>query len=241
VGTQNFSTANDPHYKDPMPQQWSATVERQLGARQALRLTYSGFHSADLTMAPDLNQIQPNTVGFANLPAESRPFPNWSRITTRDNGGYQDYHDVVVQLRGSLNRWGLSHTTTYKWAHSVDNIEDRGAGQGDFQTEINGRTDNRFDPDYLRGPTTNTLQSSELGPARDESHEHRLPAHHVPVLDLSAEDDRARGTDHVLRAGRHTTSPDEFSARVTATLQLRYCGPVSSPGANGIAAPAEGC
>jgi hypothetical protein len=155
VGTQNFSTANDPYYKDPMTQQWSATVERQIGTRHAVRATYSGFHSNDLTMAPDLNQIQPNTIGFANLPLESRPFPNWNRINTRDNGGYQNYHDVVLQLRGTLTRWGLTHTTTYKWAHSVDNIEDRGAGQGDFQSEINGRTDNRFDADYLRGPTTN--------------------------------------------------------------------------------------
>jgi hypothetical protein len=155
VGTQNFSTANDPNYKDPMTQQWSATLERQVGDRQAVRFTYSGFHSNDLTMAPDLNQIQPNTSGFANLPIESRPFPNWNRINTRDNGGYHDYHDLVFQLRGNLTGWGLTHTTTYKWAHSIDNIEDRGGGQGDFQSEINGRTDNRFDPDYLRGPTTN--------------------------------------------------------------------------------------
>jgi hypothetical protein len=155
VGTQNFSTANDPRYKDPMTQQWSATFERELPLRQAFRLTYSGFRSVDLTMAPDLNQIQPNTVGFANLPREARPFPNWNRVNTRDNGGYQDYHDVVAQFRGELTRWGLAHTTTYKWAHSIDNIEDRGAGQSDFQTEINGRTDNRFERDYLRGPTTN--------------------------------------------------------------------------------------
>lgn len=155
VGTQNFSTANDPNYKDPMTQQWSLTFERELAGRQAVRVTYSGFHSTDLTMAPDLNQIEPNTVGFANLPREARPFPNWSRINTRDNGGYHDYHDLVFQFRGDVSRWGLSQTTTYKWAHSIDNIEDRGAGQGDFQSEINGRTDNRFDPDYLRGATTN--------------------------------------------------------------------------------------
>jgi hypothetical protein len=155
IGTQNFSTANDPRYADPMTQQWSLTVERQLGARQAFRATYSGFHSTGLTMAPDLNQIEPNTIGYANLPRESRPFPNWNRINTRDNGGYHDYHDLVFQFRGDLPRWGLSQTTTYKWAHSVDNIEDRGAGQGDFQSEINGRTDNRFAPDYLRGRTTN--------------------------------------------------------------------------------------
>jgi hypothetical protein len=155
VGTQNFSTANDPNYKDPMTQQWSLTVERQVAARQALRVTYSGFHSSDLTMAPDLNQIAPNTVGYANLPREARPFPNWSRVNTRDNGGYHDYNDVVVQLSGDVTGWGVTHTTAYKWAHSIDNIEDRGAGQSDFQTEINGRTDNRFDEDYLRGRTTN--------------------------------------------------------------------------------------
>ncbi len=155
VGTQNFSTANDPDYKDPMTQQWSATVERQIGSRQAMRFTYSGFHSTDLTMAPDLNQIEPNTTGFANLPREARPYPNWNRINTRDNGGYHDYHDLVFQVRGDLTSFGLTHSTTYKWAHSVDNIEERGAGQSDFQSEINGRTDNRRDPDYLRGPTTN--------------------------------------------------------------------------------------
>jgi hypothetical protein len=155
IGTQNFSTANDPYYKDPMTQQWSATIERQIAARQAIRVTYSGFHSTDLTLAPDLNQIHPNAIGYANLPLEARPFPNWSRINTRDNGGYQDYHDLVFQLRGELTGWGLLHTTTYKWAHSIDNIEDRGSGQSDFQSEINGRTDNRFDRDYLRGPTTN--------------------------------------------------------------------------------------
>lgn len=155
VGTQNFSTANDPDYKDPRTQQWSLTFERELNRRNSLRVTYSGFRSTDLTMAPDLNQIAPNTIGFANLPASARPFPNWNRINTRDNGGYHNYNDVLFQLHGTLDRVGLTHTTSYKWAHSIDNIEDRGAGQSDFQSEINGRTDNRFDADYMRGPTTN--------------------------------------------------------------------------------------
>lgn len=155
VGTQNFSTANDPDYQDPSTQQWSLTVERELNRRNALRFTYSGFRSVDLTMAPDLNQIAPNTTGYANLPREARPYPNWNRVNTRDNGGYQRYHDLLVQATGAFERAGLSHTTSYKWARSITNIEDRGVGQSDFQTEINGRTDNRFDPDYMRGPSTN--------------------------------------------------------------------------------------
>lgn len=155
LGTQNFSTANDPDYKDPMTQQWSLTFERELNRRNALRVTYSGFRSVDLTMAPDLNQVQPNTTGYANLPASARPYPNWNRVNTRDNGGDHNYHDLLFQVNGTLRRLGLAHTTSYKWARSINNIEDRGAGQSDFQSEINGRTDNRFDPDYMRGPSTN--------------------------------------------------------------------------------------
>ena len=151
-GTQNFSTANDPDYKDPRTQQWSATLERELTPQTAVRFTYSGLRSADLTMAPDLNQIAPNTVGFANLPRTARPYPNWFRVNTRDNGGYKNYHDVTAQVRGRPSSTGLDYTATYRWASSISNIEDRGQGSASFQSEINGRTDNRFDPDYLRGP-----------------------------------------------------------------------------------------
>jgi hypothetical protein len=151
-GSQNFSTANDPDFKDPRTQQWSVTFERDLNGQSAVRLTYSGLHSADLTMAPDLNQIAPNATGFANLPREARPYPNWFRVNTRDNGGYKHYHDVTAQVRGRLSSAGLDYGATYRWASSISNIEDRGQGSANFQTEINGRTDNRFDPDYLRGP-----------------------------------------------------------------------------------------
>ena len=46
--------------------------------------------------------IQPNTIGFANLPTSARPFPNWNRINTRDNGGYHHYSDVRLDdfIRG---------------------------------------------------------------------------------------------------------------------------------------------
>jgi hypothetical protein len=47
----------------------------------------------------------------------------------------------------------LLYEATYKWAHSSTNIEGpRGAEIGGFTDEINGRTLNRFDPEYTRGP-----------------------------------------------------------------------------------------
>ena len=154
VGTQNFSTANDPGFRDPYTQQWSFTIERELARGNSLRLTYSGHSSVHLTTAPDLNQIAPNTIGWANLPRTARPFPNWNRINTRDNGGNSVYHDFTVQFQG---RWlsGLMYTSSYKWAKAISNVEDRAsrANAGDFNEEIAGRTDNRFDGRYFRGQT----------------------------------------------------------------------------------------
>jgi len=154
VGNQNFSTANDPHFRDPYTQQWSLTIERELDRNNAFRVTYSGFHSIKLTTAPDLNQMQPNTIGFANLPRTTRPFPNWNRVNTRDNGGDASYHDLTLQLNGRVLS-GLSYTSSYKWAKGINNIEDSftRANGGNFNEEIAARTDNRFNSLYLRGPS----------------------------------------------------------------------------------------
>ncbi len=154
VGNQNFSTANDPYFKEPYTQQWSLTVERELDRNNAFRVTYSGSHSVKLTTAPDLNQMQPNTIGFANLPRTARPFPNWNRVNTRDNGGDASYHDLTLQLKGRVLS-GLSYTSSYKWAKGINNIEDSftRANGGNFNEEIASRTDNRFNSLYLRGPS----------------------------------------------------------------------------------------
>jgi len=154
VGLQNFSTANDPYFRDPYTQQWSLTIERELDRSNALRVTYSGLHAIKLTTAPDLNQIQPNTIGFANLPRTARPFPNWFRVNTRDMGGDASYHDLTVQLKGRVLS-GLSYTSSYKWAKGINNIEDSftRVNGGNFNEEIASRTDNRFNSLYLRGPS----------------------------------------------------------------------------------------
>jgi hypothetical protein len=152
VGNQNFSTANDPNFKDPRTQQWSLSFDREIGRRNAFRFTYSGRKDDNLTLAPDLNEVRPNTVGFANLPRGARPFPNWRRINTRDNGGESSYHDLTFQLRGEAFA-DFRYEATYRWAHTSTNIEgSQGAEIGCFTDEINGRTINRFDTEYTRGP-----------------------------------------------------------------------------------------
>ena len=109
----------------------------RLDRNNALRVTYSGSHSVKLTTAPDLNQIQPNTIGFANLPRTARPFPNWFRVNTRDMGGDASYNDLTVQFKGRVLN-GLHYTSSYKWAKAINNIEDNfgRANSGQFNEEI---------------------------------------------------------------------------------------------------------
>jgi hypothetical protein len=167
AGSQNFSTANDPNYKDPYTQQWSFTIERQLTSNQAVRVTYTGYHTEELTLAPDLNQIQPNTIGYKNMfisnadgsamvvnpalgIADPRPYPNWHRVNTRDNGGMANYDDLTVQFTGALRRSGLHYSASYKFAKGITNVEPRNGG-ANFINEISSRTDDRFDTSYQRG------------------------------------------------------------------------------------------
>ncbi len=169
AGSQNFSTANDPNYRDPYTQQWSFTIEQQLAPEHALRISYTGYHSVGLTLAPDLNQIQANTIGYNNMfmtsadgsavvvkptlgIADPRPYSNWRRINTRDNGGTANYNDLTVQYKGLARRWGLNHTLTYKFAKAVSNVEAFGSSASNFTNETSGRTDNRFNARYQRGP-----------------------------------------------------------------------------------------
>ncbi len=98
----------------------------------ALRFTYSGRHDSNLTLAPDLNEIQPNTVGFANLPRTARPFPNWCRVNTRDNGGDANYHDLTFQFTGRLQKAGLNYTSSYKWAKGISTSKSAAHRLGEF-------------------------------------------------------------------------------------------------------------
>lgn len=148
VGTLNFATANNPNFRDPYTQQWSFTVERELNTNNALRLTYTGNRGVKLVTSPNLNEVLPNTVGYNNLPASARPFPNFRQIRTRDNGGDSNYNDFTIQHRARLS--GLIITNSYKWAKGISNVEVE-PSTANFATEISADLNNRFNMAYWRG------------------------------------------------------------------------------------------
>lgn len=119
AGTQDFRRANQIDLRDPQTHQWTATVERALGWSTALRVSYVGSYTKDLVYSPDLNQVQPNTLGYAAV-RNQRPFPDWNVVTTRDNGSKARYNGLTLEFTKRLSR-GLSFNSSYTLAkHESD-------------------------------------------------------------------------------------------------------------------------
>ncbi len=78
-------------------QQWNLTFEQNMGHSIGLRLSYTGSHGQDLEAMEDLNQVHPNTVGYATA-AASLPYPSWSVIQSVENAAFSNYQSGTVEL-----------------------------------------------------------------------------------------------------------------------------------------------
>ena len=143
LGSQDFRRANQFDLRDPRMTQWSLTVERDLGAKTALRVSYIGNKTVDIIVSPDLNQIRPNTQGYAAL-AGTRPFQDWNVVATRDNGAHSRYDGLQSAITRRFSK-GLTVDASYTLARQLSDAG--GAVPSDFPTENGPSLLNTF-----RGP-----------------------------------------------------------------------------------------
>jgi hypothetical protein len=121
-----YRRANNENLKDPRVVQWNASVEQELGHNTVLQLLYTGSHTTQLIYSPDLNQVEPNTVGYAALTAtpalrqQNLKYPNFSEVLTRDNGPSAKYEAGTAQLQRRFGA-GLTFDASYTWAHNLSN------------------------------------------------------------------------------------------------------------------------
>lgn len=134
-GTSYFGTANAIDFRNPYAMQWSLSVDRNIGFSTGLRVSYIGLKSVHLPFAPNLNQSQYSTQYYVLQPLQSRPFPYWGRIESRDTGGYALYNALQIELTHRY-RSGLVFNAAYTWAH---NMTDTG---GPNPTGFGGETGN---------------------------------------------------------------------------------------------------
>ena len=146
-GSLDFRRANQTDLRDPRVTQWTFSIDRDLGWNTGLRMSYIGSKTVDLVWSPDLNQVQPNTAGYAAV-RSTRPFPDWNVVTTRDNNAQSQYNALGVELTRRLSR-GLAFNASYTLAKNI--ADHGGAVPGNFTGENGATTVNLFRGESDRG------------------------------------------------------------------------------------------
>ena len=128
---------NDPNYKNPRSQQYSAEIQRQFAGDMMLSVAYVGSHNSRLDYSGKANaarQASPNGTPNAAIDAlKAIPFmvPNW---TYSQSIGWSNYNALEVKFQKRFSK-GLQTLLSYTWSKSLDtssgyfNVEN-GAGSG---------------------------------------------------------------------------------------------------------------
>jgi hypothetical protein len=141
-GTAGFYYAFPIHYRDPKVQQWNLTLEQDLGHSIGLRMSYSGSHGSALEAMVDLNQVQPNTVGYA-VAQDSRPYPAWSIVQSVTNLAESNYNSGTVDISRRSGK-GVTFDASYTWTRDLSNAA--GLAPNAFAVAGGSYLTSRFDP-----------------------------------------------------------------------------------------------
>jgi hypothetical protein len=121
----------DPKVRIPYMQQWNLSVERVVGS-MGLRASYLGLKTNKLVVARNVNQVMPSTTPFST---SRRPFPQFSSVTYRENGGTSFYNALILSAERKFKN-GLQYQAGYTWAKNLtdavtpENAYDRRAERG---------------------------------------------------------------------------------------------------------------
>jgi hypothetical protein len=146
-----YRRANQWDLADPTVFQWNASVDHTIGWGTVLRASYTGSHTYNLIYSPDLNQVAPNTFGYAALTATSAlrqqylPFPNFREVLTRANGPSDKYDALTIEANKRFSN-NLQFFNNYTYAKNITNALGAApssaipiGGQGDNGNNVENR------------------------------------------------------------------------------------------------------
>ena len=140
AGTAGFYYAFPIHYKDPSVQQWNLTVEQDLGRGLGARFSYVGSHGTNLETFVDLNQVHPNTTGYAN---QALSYPLWSVIQSVENLATSNYNSGTVEVSRHSGK-NLTFDASYTFTRDISNAA--GATPSGFAGSGGNFVTDRFNP-----------------------------------------------------------------------------------------------
>ena len=141
-GTAGFYYAFPIHYKEPTVQQWNLTFEQDFGHSIGMRLSYTGSRGQNLEAMVDLNQVQPNTVGYT-VASANLPYPAWSIIQSVANAAESNYNSGTAEVSRHTGK-GLTFDASYTWTRDLSNAG--GATPSAFAVAGGTYLTNRFHP-----------------------------------------------------------------------------------------------
>ena len=135
--SSGYNGTNVPYNEYDLPvakmYQWSASIERQLGANMGAEVAYVASHGAHLQFPADINQIpaaalavQATQNGGAFNPANT-PYPQFGTIQGSLGAAITNYNSLQVQINRRFSR-GLTFNANYVWSHFLDDQDSAGWG-----------------------------------------------------------------------------------------------------------------
>jgi len=121
-----YRRANQYNLRDPRVIQWNFSIDHDLGWNTLVRASYTGSHTYNLIYSPDLNQVAPNTIGYAALVAtpalrqQNLKYPNFREVLTRANGPSAKYDALSLEANHRFAH-DLTFSNSYTWAKSITN------------------------------------------------------------------------------------------------------------------------
>jgi hypothetical protein len=123
-GGTGFYDGMSPNFRDPQTAQWNVTIERQLTANNAVRVTYSGMNSYRMNVKEDYNAIPPSTQPYVPSPyVDPRaPYQNWIEINYSANAAFANYQGLTFEATHRLSH-GLSFQANYTFAKNLSDAQ----------------------------------------------------------------------------------------------------------------------
>ncbi|HEX8000924.1 MAG TPA: TonB-dependent receptor [Pyrinomonadaceae bacterium] len=106
-------------------QHWNLNLQQQLGRSRVVELAYVGSKGTKLLSARDINQGQPNSLGFV-----LRPVPQFDDINILESRANSNYHSLQARFQQRLD-FGLSMLASYTWSKSIDDASNFFTSAGD--------------------------------------------------------------------------------------------------------------
>ncbi|MBV8843562.1 MAG: TonB-dependent receptor [Bryobacterales bacterium] len=134
-GSTNVTYPLSAKFRNPYTRQYTASIERSLGAKTSLTVSFIGSRGYDLWTVADQNLNVPTvTKGYVVDNASGTAVmtyytPIWNVKTNTgfahafivNNQGASWYHALTAQLTHQFSR-GLTFQGSYTWSHAIDNV-----------------------------------------------------------------------------------------------------------------------